>query len=312
LSPCNPTLTCYRLGYSRKGWVDGEINLEYIKDFHEQTKGEVDGRTCLLAVDGHNSHYTKPLLDLACKHRIHVICYPAHATHIYQGLDVVVFGPLKLYWTQEKEEWARTKKQPVTKENFLVIYGRAHEWALTESTIKAVFRKTGLWLFNRNVVTSAMMALSLETSVRGHLPVASTTLVRMMMDMMYRAHERAKKARIQGKSDSGEETDIDDTPKSPTLQGENPSPPRRRCMPAPPAPAADPFATPIRHVIPSLRATSAAFLVSSSSIQASSMPPRLPAMVILPEKARDMVLLSTELTTTLECELQNALRREQE
>ncbi|KAJ7435692.1 hypothetical protein FB451DRAFT_1019734 [Mycena latifolia] len=103
--------------------------------------------------------------------------------------------------------------------------------------------------------------------------------------------------------------DDDDAPESPTPQGENPSPPRRRRIPAPPA---DPFATPVRHAITSLQATSSAFLVSSSPIHASSTPPRFPAAEISPEKARDVFLLSAEPTTALERELQTALRRELE
>ncbi|KAJ7351365.1 hypothetical protein DFH08DRAFT_806089 [Mycena albidolilacea] len=74
----------------------------------------------------------------------------------------------------------------------------------------------------------------------------------------------------------------------------------------------DPFTTPVRHAITSLRATSSAFLVSSSPVQASSMPSRLPALEISPEKARDVFLLSAEPTTALERELQQALRSEQE
>jgi hypothetical protein len=93
----------YSLGCSKKGWVDGEINVEFIKDFHEQTKRDAAGKTRLLVVDSHISHFTKPFLNFAQKHRIQVLCYPAHATHIYQGLDVVVFGPLKLYWSEEKK-----------------------------------------------------------------------------------------------------------------------------------------------------------------------------------------------------------------
>jgi hypothetical protein len=183
-------------------------------------KHKAAGRVRVVAVDGHNSHYSKPFLDFARAHRIHVICYPAHATHIYQGLDVAIFGTLKLYWTQEKEKWMREKHQAVTKENFLAIYGQAHVRALTESNVKAAFEQTGLWPFSRDVVTPEMMAPSLETSVRGHLSVPPTP-VRVMTDMLYRARERAKKARIEG--DTDDEAD-NNSPDSPTPQGD-PSPP---------------------------------------------------------------------------------------
>ncbi|KAF7326341.1 HTH CENPB-type domain-containing protein [Mycena sanguinolenta] len=298
----NPTEAS--LGYSKKGWVDGEINVEFMKDFHEQTKKKAKGRTRLVVVDGHNSHYSKPLLDFARKHRIHVLCYPAHATHIYQGLDVVVFGPLKLYWSEEKSKHEREKREAVTKENFLAIYGAAHIRALTAETIQAAFRKTGLWPFNREVVTEEMMAPSLETAARGHLPVAPSTPVRIMTDMLHQAHQRAKKARIEPASDAEDEGDA---PASPTPQGNNPSPPRRRRLPA-----RNPFDTPVRNAISRLGSTSSAFLVSSSPIQSSSDPPANPTAEISPEKAADIFLLAAEPSTALERDLQVALRKAHE
>lgn len=167
----------FRLGYSKKGWTDGEIGVEHIKDFHEQMKAKAEGHTRLLLVDGHNSHYTLSFLLFACKHWIHVLCYPSHATHVYQGLDVVIFGPLKLFWTQEKDKWLRGKRTKVDKTNFLRIYGAAHVHALTPENIKAAFSRTGAWPFNCSVVTAEMLAPSLESSCQAYLPVQPTTPV---------------------------------------------------------------------------------------------------------------------------------------
>ena len=73
--------------------------MEWIKDFDVQTREKAAGRDRLLLVDGHNSHYTLGFLEYARANKIHVLCYPSHATHVDQGLDVVIFGPLKTYWT---------------------------------------------------------------------------------------------------------------------------------------------------------------------------------------------------------------------
>ncbi|KAJ7819241.1 hypothetical protein B0H13DRAFT_1661490 [Mycena leptocephala] len=125
-----------------------------------------------------------------------------------------------------------------------------------------------------------------------------------MTDLLYRARERAKKARIERASDSEEDNN---TPESPTPLGDNPSPPRRRRLPA-----VDPFETPIRKAIVSLQATSSAFLVSSSPIQSSSNPPANPTTEISPEKATDVFLLAAEPATALERKLQSALRKAHE
>jgi hypothetical protein len=122
--------------------------------------------------------------------------------------------------------------------------------------------------------------------------------------MFYRAQEWAKKAKLHGDSDSGE--GIDNVPDSPMPQGDNPSPPRRRRLPA------DPFKTLVKNAIASLRTTSSAFLFGSSPIQASSDPPQNPTAEISPEKATDTFLLSTEPSTALERELQVALRESKE
>jgi len=60
-------------------------------------------------------------------------------TDVYQGLDVVIFGLLKLFWTQEKDKWLHEKRMKVDKMNFLHIYGAAHAHALTPEKIRAAF-----------------------------------------------------------------------------------------------------------------------------------------------------------------------------
>jgi hypothetical protein len=110
------------IAHSPKGWTDGVIGHLWIEDFDKKTREKANGQARLLIVDGHNSHYTKEFLDYARENKIHILCYPAHATHVYQGLDVVVFGPLKWYWTQERDAFETEKQQKVTKANFVSIY----------------------------------------------------------------------------------------------------------------------------------------------------------------------------------------------
>ena len=62
----------------------------------------------------------------ACMHQILVVCYPAHTTHVLQGLDVVIFGVLKHLWTIECDQHECETGGKVDKTNFLGIYGRAH------------------------------------------------------------------------------------------------------------------------------------------------------------------------------------------
>lgn len=170
----------FRLGHSKKGWTDGELGREWIEDFDNKTKDKANGRRRVLLVDGHNSHYTVNFLRYAQSHNIDVLCYPSHCTHIFQGLDVVIFGPLKKYWQQERDAAEREQGQRVSKSNFLSVYARAHIRALTTENIKAAFRKTGVYPFDPSVIPEEMLAPARETSTKHHSIVPLKTPVRVL------------------------------------------------------------------------------------------------------------------------------------
>ena len=142
-----------------------------MKIFEEVTRGKAKGEYRLLLVDGHNSHYTVAFLLLARFSMIIVLCYPAHGTHIYQGLDVVIFAVFKLLLGQERDKLLRETGAAINKSNFLSVISNAYISALTSGNIKTAFRKTGVVPFNPNVITPDMLAPSKETSVESHLPV---------------------------------------------------------------------------------------------------------------------------------------------
>ncbi|KIJ18805.1 hypothetical protein PAXINDRAFT_70737 [Paxillus involutus ATCC 200175] len=166
------------VAHSPKGWTDRGIGRLWVEDFDKKTCEKANGCAWLLLVDRHNSHYTREFLEYARSNDIHILCYPAHTTHVYQGLDIIIFGPLKHYWTQERDEFESSKRQNISKANFVSIYAQAHLKALTPSNICAVFQKTGAWPFNPDTVTKEMMAPSLEMSSVGQLPLPQTSPVR--------------------------------------------------------------------------------------------------------------------------------------
>lgn len=151
-------------------------------------------------MDGHNSHYTRGFLQYAHEHQIIVLCYPAHCTHILQGLDVVVFATVKRCLCEERDKWEHSTGERFSKTNFLGIYGRAHLQALTPDNIKALFRKTGVWPFDPTVITPAMMAPSKETSCEGFLPIALATPVRVIAKLL-------QKLSLMGSEDTSEHKD---------------------------------------------------------------------------------------------------------
>ncbi|KZV67728.1 DDE-domain-containing protein [Peniophora sp. CONT] len=164
------------IGHSKKGWTDGEIGVEWIKIFDEHTREKADGRDRLLLVDGHNSHYTEAFLAYAREHRIHVLCYPAHTTHVYQGLDVVVFAKLKTYWNEEKIKM----QVRLTKSNFLQCLAPAWTRAMTTANIKSAFRKTGVYPLDRTTIKESDLAPSRATTTKTAMPLDPPEHVRIL------------------------------------------------------------------------------------------------------------------------------------
>lgn len=131
-----------RLGYSKKGWIDGELGMEWIKHFDIHTHSKADKRARLLLLDGHNPHYTLEFLQYARTANIIVLCYSSHSTHIYQGLDVVIFAILKRLFIEERDKFESIHHSAVTKETFLGVLGLAYVRAVTTDNVKTTFCKT--------------------------------------------------------------------------------------------------------------------------------------------------------------------------
>lgn len=233
-----------RLGYSKKVYINGEISVDWLRDWDAYTRAKARGRRRLHLVDGHSSHYSRAFLQYAREHNIEVIGYPAHSSHIYQGLDVAISGKFKTTWSEVRDRYER-QGMLITKSNFLAVYAEAHLETLTEANIKAAFRKTGVIPFNRDVVTAEMMAPSLESSSRGALPIHQSSPVRVMAGMItdYMDHQRLSTMPM----------DVDLPPMDSVSS------------------STDPFF--MRTAVDSLGSTSTSFLTSSSPLKSTSAPP---------------------------------------
>ncbi len=70
---------------SDNGWINSGVYLEWLKFFSRKIPPI---RPVLLIQDGHGSHIS---IEFARENGIHILCLPAHTTHILQPLDVGVF-----------------------------------------------------------------------------------------------------------------------------------------------------------------------------------------------------------------------------
>ncbi|RXW15028.1 hypothetical protein EST38_g10826 [Candolleomyces aberdarensis] len=267
------------LGYSDKGWTDGEIGVEWIKQFDAQTREKANGRRRLLLVDGHNSHYTLGFLQYARDNRIEVLCYPSHSTHLFQGLDIIIFSPLKKAWTKSHDDYEREKGR-VNKGCFLEVYGRAHQEALSSHNIITAFRKTGVVPFNPDVITEDLLAPSRETSTSTGLPVPPDSPVRIVSDLLHATVAR------QAAEDLESEVNCSASPS--------------QCQ--------NPLATPTRRAQNELSSSSAVFLVTATPVKSTHIIPRFKPYTISPFQQRNPHLQDFQPTNEREAMLWDALQ----
>lgn len=104
-----------------------------------------------LPQDGHEIHHTIPVIFKAAELGIEIVSYPPHSTDALQGLDKVVFGPLKRAWTDTLHQHIR-QSYTVQKKEFARLYEQARAKAMATANVKKAFESTGVHPINRNVV----------------------------------------------------------------------------------------------------------------------------------------------------------------
>ena len=173
------------MAHSPNGWTDSELGYEWlVKDFDAQTKDKAGGRTRVVLMDGHSSHYSLDLLEYARKNNIVILGYPPHCTHVLQGLDVVCFAKMKTEFRAEIHAFEDSHMRGVGKGDFAGVFGRAYLRAFTPESVKAAFAATGVHPYNPDVITEKLMQPSLPTSTRGSFPLTQSSPVRAIVHAM--------------------------------------------------------------------------------------------------------------------------------
>lgn len=134
---------------SPSGWTNDNLGFEWLtKVFDRETKSKArqsrDWR--LLIVDGHGSHINMRFLDWCLDHHIMVAVYPPHSTHRLQPLDVSLFSPLAIYYSQELDAFIHRCQglSNITKRDFFALFWPAYLKSFTQKNIQSSWIKTGL------------------------------------------------------------------------------------------------------------------------------------------------------------------------
>ena len=146
-------LTPTRFAGSENGWTNSRIALNWlVKNFDPATREKAAGRTRVIFLDGHSSHFSLELLQKARDLDIKLIAYPAHCTHVLQGLDVVCFAKLKRELADEIRDWNDRHQRGIQKCDFSGVFGRAYLRAFTPELVKSAWEAVGIHPYNPDVI----------------------------------------------------------------------------------------------------------------------------------------------------------------
>jgi hypothetical protein len=137
---------------TESGWINEETFFDYLKSmFIPQTKHIP--RPILLIFDGHTSHLSLKTARLAMDNNIHLLCLPAHATHILQPLDVYTLKYVKAQWRSLL--WDHSKKsadKKLDKPAFIRLYAQLYNYALLPTHCSSAFGKAGIFPYDPRVI----------------------------------------------------------------------------------------------------------------------------------------------------------------
>ncbi|XP_021369223.1 uncharacterized protein LOC110460570 [Mizuhopecten yessoensis] len=141
-------------GYQESGWMSHELGERWFRDvFLGQCGPE---RPQLLIMDGHSSHETLGIIELAIAENIAIFCLPPHTTHALQPLEV--FGPFNSAYNHACSDFlSENSLNLVNKWSFPSLFTKAWNAGLSVQNIVNGFRACGIVPFNSSAVSHASM-----------------------------------------------------------------------------------------------------------------------------------------------------------
>lgn len=148
------------------GWMQSEIFVEWMHHFIKHTNPTISNPVLLL-LDGHSTHVKNiPVIDIAKKNHITILCFPPHTTHKLQPLDISFMRPLSTYYSQEVNLYlVNHPGRVITLYEIGKIFGLAYNKSATINNAVSGFRKAGIVPYNPDVFSDFdfMAASTTET-----------------------------------------------------------------------------------------------------------------------------------------------------
>lgn len=140
---------------SQNGWME---EPQFFNWFQRSYVGHINkirndsaapNQTAVLIFDGHASHISIRILEVAIKNNIQLVRLPSHLTDRIQPLDKCVFGPLKTRWDKILVNYGKSQMGVSTgrlsKDKFGVLLGQALCESVKPENILNGFVTTGLF-----------------------------------------------------------------------------------------------------------------------------------------------------------------------
>ena len=116
-------------------------------------------RPVLLIEDGHGSHISIELIELARANEVYLLCLPAHTTHILQPLDVGVFKSFKTFFSKACHKYlTKHPGRVITADVIASLIVEVWPQSMTPLNIMGGFRKCGIYPLNPGAVTDRQLA----------------------------------------------------------------------------------------------------------------------------------------------------------
>ena len=143
---------------SDSGWINEELYIKWFKFFLAKIPPT---RPVLLIEDGHSSHISIDVIQLARDNGIHLLCLPAHTTHLLQPLDVGVFKSLKSKFSVACKNYLSSHPgQVITTDVLASLLAQSWHESVTAINIMKGFRKCGIYPLNPGEISDRQLAPS--------------------------------------------------------------------------------------------------------------------------------------------------------
>ena len=143
---------------SESRWINSELYLEWFRFFLQHIPPT---RPVLLLKDGHASHTSIEVIELARANNVHFLCLPAHTTHVLQPLDVGVFKSFKSHFSKACSKYmSQHPGRVVTADKLAYLVAEAWPHSFTSVNIMSGLKKTGVYPLNPGEVSDCQLAPS--------------------------------------------------------------------------------------------------------------------------------------------------------